>query len=234
MHFCRPRSCEGGRSHEGGSSIGRSLCAAFAGRASQFLFPGLEQNSERTQVHSGHSRFGKHAAEAFFFLHMVLDHLGQHLDPCVEQWISAGAALDLLDEPLRALVLDEHLVVQVFVARRLDERGIEDLLFDARVNLQCPTYLLGEALFFCGGLRALESLEQALDLAMIGLEKLNCFLGSVMPAARFTWRTLGCFATDRLGFGMTYPLPGVSAEMQIASTHRLLGKEGVPAAPARA
>ena len=92
------------------------------------------------------ARLGEEAfAGLLLFLHMMLDHLGEHRDLGVVELVPWGALSHLGDQDLGAVMLDIGLVLEVvfdgFLARR-----IEDLLLDRGVHREFGADLLRKLL----------------------------------------------------------------------------------------
>ncbi len=61
------------------------------------------------------ARLGEHSARLLFFLHVMLDHLRQHLDLGIVVVVVRTRGFDLGDQLFRAVMLDDGLVVQILV-----------------------------------------------------------------------------------------------------------------------
>ena len=122
------------------------------------------------QVEAGRLRLGEHAFGAhLFLLDVVLDLLREHFHLGVIEIVFGAAGFELRDQHLGAVMLDigfaDGLVFDLAAAG-----GIEDLLFDERVDGQFLADLLREALLLVRRLRLFEFGEQVFDLAVIGLQ----------------------------------------------------------------
>ena len=144
-----------------------AICACELALAYRHLF------AERIQIHLRLARLGKHAARLLFFLHVMFDHLGQHLDLRVEVLVVRARRVDLRNQLLRAVMLDLGLVMQILVIGGLEKRRVEDLFLDGGMHLECVADVGRELELAAIGARLFELLEPLLDLAVIRLQQRN-------------------------------------------------------------
>src|SRR6185369_14476460 len=114
---------------------------------------------------------GEHALSApFLFLHMMLDLFGEDFDLSIIEFGIRRARQQLGDQHLCPVMFDIGFVNQIVLD--LSRAGrIQNLFHDQGVNAKLGTYLLHQGLLLHGSPCALEFLEKAFDLAVIGLQK---------------------------------------------------------------